>query len=118
MDETAFLVDEGDAERLAALYTPAPATGKATRLDALGDLALKRPRAHLGGGGLVSTAADYHRFTQMLLNEGELDGVRLVGSRTVRYMTANHLPGGADLEAIGRPLFADTTDDGMGVGLD
>ena len=117
MDETAFFVEEGDADRLAALYTPDPSTGKALRLDILGDLALKRPRAHLGGGGLVSTAADYHRFTQMLLNEGELDGVRLVGSRTVRYMTANHLPGGADLEAIGRPLFAETTFDGMGFGL-
>jgi CubicO group peptidase (beta-lactamase class C family) len=65
----------------------------------------------------VSTAADYHRFTQMLLNEGELDGVRLLGSRTVRYMTENHLPGGADLEAFGRPLFAETTFDGMGFGL-
>ena len=117
MDETAFLVDEGDAERLAALYTPDPATGKATRLDALGNLALKRPRALSGGGGLVSTAADYHRFTQMLLNEGELDGVRLLGTRTVRYMAQNHLPGGVDLEAIGRPLFSETTFDGMGFGL-
>ena len=117
MDETAFFVDQDGGDRLAALYTPDPATGKATRLDALGDLALKRPRAHLGGGGLVSTAADYHRFTQMLLNEGELDGVRLLGTRTVRYMAQNHLPGGVDLEAIGRPLFSETTFDGMGFGL-
>jgi CubicO group peptidase (beta-lactamase class C family) len=117
MDDTAFFVDERDAERLAALYMPDPATGRATRLDLLGDLARKRPRAHMGGGGLVSTAADYHRFTQMLLNEGELDGVRLLGSRTVRYMTENHLPGGVDLEAIGRPLFAETTFDGIGFGL-
>ena len=70
-----------------------------------------------GGGGLVSTAADYHRFTQMLLGEGELDGVRLLGPRTVRYMTSNHLPGGVDLEAFGRPLFAETTFDGVGFGL-
>ena len=53
----------------------------------------------------------------MLLREGELDGVRLLGSRTVRYMTRNHLPGGVDLEQFGRPLFAETTFDGVGFGL-
>jgi CubicO group peptidase (beta-lactamase class C family) len=117
MHETAFVVPGGDADRLAALYTPDPATGRATRLDGLGDLALRPPHALSGGGGLVSTAADYHRFTQMLLGEGVLDGVRVLGSRTLRYMTRNHLPGGADLEAFGRPLFAETTFDGVGFGL-
>ncbi len=53
----------------------------------------------------------------MLLNRGELDGVRLLGSRTVDYMTRNHLPGNADLEAFGRPLFAETSFDGVGFGL-
>jgi CubicO group peptidase (beta-lactamase class C family) len=43
--------------------------------------------------------------------------VRILGSRTVDYMTQNHLPGGADLEAYGRPLFAETTFDGVGFGL-
>src|SRR5438094_950184 len=86
-------------------------------LDALGRLALRPPDALSGGGGLVSTAADYHRFTQMLLGDGELEGTRLLGSRTVRYMTRNHLPDGADLEAFGRPLFAETTFDGVGFGL-
>jgi CubicO group peptidase (beta-lactamase class C family) len=65
----------------------------------------------------VSTAADYHRFEQMLLGEGELDGVRLLGPRTMRYMARNHLPGGVDLEAFGRPLFAETSFDGVGFGL-
>ncbi|MBV8981059.1 MAG: beta-lactamase family protein [Acidimicrobiia bacterium] len=117
MDNTAFWVDGRDTDRLGALYTPDPSTGRAMRLDPLGDLAFARPSAMSGGGGLVSTAADYHRFTQMLLNEGELDGVRLLGSRTVRYMAENHLPDGADLEAIGRPLFSETTFDGTGFGL-
>jgi len=87
------------------------------RLDALGDAALSPPELLSGGGGLVGTAADYNRFAQMLLHEGELDGVRLLGTRTVRYMTQNHLPGRADLEAFGRPLFAETTFDGVGFGL-
>ena len=53
----------------------------------------------------------------MLLRGGELDGVRLLGPRTLRLMTSNHLPGDADLEAFGRPLFAETTFDGVGFGL-
>ena len=117
MDETAFSVAPADAERLGALYTPDPRTGRAARLDALGDLALRQPDALSGGGGLVSTAADYHRFTQMLLGGGALGGARLLGTRTVDYMTQNHLPEGADLEAFGRPLFAETTFDGVGFGL-
>jgi CubicO group peptidase (beta-lactamase class C family) len=65
----------------------------------------------------VTSAADYHRFSQMLLRGGELDGVRLLGPRTLQYMTSNHLPGGADLESFGRSLFAETTFDGIGFGL-
>jgi CubicO group peptidase (beta-lactamase class C family) len=116
MTDTAFSVPPADADRLAALYIPGSG-GKATRMDAMGDMAKEPPTCLSGGGGLVSTAADYHRFTQMLLNGGELDGQRLLGSRTVRYMASNHLPGGADLEAVGRPLFAETTFDGVGFGL-
>jgi CubicO group peptidase (beta-lactamase class C family) len=51
------------------------------------------------------------------MNGGELDGVRLLGSRTVTYMTQNHLPGGKDLEQVGRPLFSETSFDGVGFGL-
>jgi len=75
-----------------------------------------------GGGGLVSTAADYQRFMQMLLGRadspaGELDGVRLLSPRTVSYMARNHLPGGQDLATFGRPLFADNPYRGVGFGL-
>ena len=75
-----------------------------------------------GGGGLVSTAADYHRFTQMLLHRsdspaGELDGIRLLSPRTVSYMARNHLPGGLDLETFGRPLYAESPFRGVGFGL-
>lgn len=116
MTSTGFWVGEEDAPRLAALYTPDPGTGRATR-SPLGDLALRPPDCLSGGGGLISTAWDYHRFAEMLRRGGELDGARILAPRTVRYMTRNHLPGGRDLEAVGRPLFAETTFDGVGFGL-
>jgi CubicO group peptidase (beta-lactamase class C family) len=117
MTDTAFWIGDDDAKNLAALYVPIPGTRKAMRYDALGDTALRPPDAHLGGQGLISTAADYHRFTRMLLGGGELEGARLLGTRTLRYMTRNHLPGGMDLERFGRPLFSETTFDGVGFGL-
>jgi len=117
MTETTFSAPEDDLERLAALYSPDPETGRIVRNDAMGAGARRRPACLSGGGGLVSSAADYHRFTQMLLRGGELDGQRVLGDRTVAYMAQNHLPGGADLEQIGRPLFAESPMTGMGFGL-
>jgi CubicO group peptidase (beta-lactamase class C family) len=117
MTDARWWVDEADASRLAALYTPNPETGKAVRSDFLGAGALREPEYISGGGGLICSAADYHRFTQMLLRGGELDGVRLLGSRTVRFMTRNHLPGGKDLGELSTGGFAETTFDGVGFGL-
>jgi CubicO group peptidase (beta-lactamase class C family) len=121
MSDTSFWVGDGDAGRLAGLYTPGP-DGTAVRLDALGGAARQRPAMLSGGAGLVSTAADYHRFTQMLLHRadspaGELEGTRLLGPRTVRYMARNHLPGGLDLDTFGRPLYAELPFRGVGFGL-
>jgi CubicO group peptidase (beta-lactamase class C family) len=117
MTDTGFELAEADHRRLAALYARDPGTGRAVRYDAMGRWALQAPGFLSGGGGLIGTIDDYQRFTQMLLNGGELEGRRLLGSRTVRYMTRNHLPGHADLQAFGRPLFAETRYDGMGFGL-
>jgi CubicO group peptidase (beta-lactamase class C family) len=117
MTDTAFTIADDERHRLAALYVANPADGTRLRFDALGQVTSEPPPFLSGGGGLVSTAADYLRFCEMLRSGGELDGTRLLGSRTVRYMTRNHLPGGADLEAFGRPLFSETTFDGIGFGL-
>jgi CubicO group peptidase (beta-lactamase class C family) len=114
MDDTSF---GGDGEDLAALYVPQPRTRRAVRHDAFGAVGHGRPACLSGGGGLVSTAADYHRFTQLLLRRGELDGVRLLSPRSVALMTSNHLPGDVDLEAYGRPLFAEMPFHGFGFGL-
>ena len=116
MDETGWSVAEGDRDRLAALYM-AGRDGRLVRNRTLGDEAHQPPALFAGGGGLVSTAGDYQRFTQMLLRGGELDGVRLLGPRTVAYMTRNHLPGGADLDHFGRPIFAESSYAGVGFGL-
>ncbi|MDQ4021957.1 MAG: beta-lactamase family protein, partial [Actinomycetota bacterium] len=117
MTDTGFWVDGPHAGRLAALYTPQLDTGRAMRLDAYGNIALRRPEPLSGGEGLVSSAGDYHRFARMLACGGQLDGVRLLGPRTVRYMIRNHLPGGADLETFGRPVFAEARFEGVGFGL-
>ena len=86
MKETAFWVPEAKWHRIAQAG-PDPDTGRPQSL-----LNVIKPRKfESAGGGLVSTAADYLRFAQMLLNGGELDGVRLLGPKTVAWMTADHL---------------------------
>ena len=117
MTDTAFWVEGPDTARLAALYAPTPGTQQALRYDVMGSRALVKPTMLSGSGGLVGSASDYHRFTRMLLREGELDGVRLLGSRTVRFMTRNHLPGNVDLGTLSTGGFAETTFEGIGFGL-
>ena len=87
MRDTAFSVPEPDHGRIAEPFTHDPDGGVPLRvLDPR-----QVPALESGGGGLMSTAADYARFLQCLLNGGELDGQRLLGPRTVAFMTADHL---------------------------
>ena len=116
MKDTSFTVRGDLGQRLGALYLP-DKDGKATRNDDFSNAARGEITFLSGGGGLLSTTADYHRFTQMLLRGGELDGARLLGSRTLRAMTRNTLPGGQDLVQFGIPLFAEVKYDGQGFGL-
>jgi CubicO group peptidase (beta-lactamase class C family) len=117
MVDTAFSVPAGKADRLAGLYvTPRAGLVPLRRDDFTPDP--RRPVDFFsGGGGLVSTAADYTRFTSMLLGRGELDGVRLLGNRTVDFMTRNHLPGGQDIPSFGRLTTAQDAFEGIGFGL-
>jgi CubicO group peptidase (beta-lactamase class C family) len=123
MTDTSFgLRDGDDVTSLARLYAAVPGapggapTGYAP-LDAMGVAAHRKPAFLSGGGGLVSTAGDYLRFIEMLRRGGAHDGGRLLGPRTVAHMRRNHLPGNADLETFGRPLFAETPLRGVGFGL-
>jgi CubicO group peptidase (beta-lactamase class C family) len=117
MTDTGFSVSEADSARLTALYFHDPATGTAVPYPGVDVISAERPKLLAGGHGLASTAADYHRFTQMLLRRGELDGVRLLAPRTVDFMTANHLPGNATLTEFGRPLLDLACNEGYGFGL-
>ena len=87
MTDTAFHVPPHHHSRLAEPFATDPESGAAVRLLEVRD----PPNFESGGGGLVSTASDYARFLQMLLNGGTLDGQRLLSRKTVELMTADHL---------------------------
>ncbi|HUX43788.1 MAG TPA: serine hydrolase domain-containing protein [Terracidiphilus sp.] len=94
MRDAGFFVPAGKRNRFATLYTTGP-NGELVANSAGGlvqrDYAAQ-PGLPSGGGGMVSTAEDYYRFAQMLLNRGQLDGVRILSPATVKLMTSNHLP--------------------------
>lgn len=92
MSDTGFSVDPDNVDRFVQIYT-ADKSGKTVVMEKepLGDY-LSDPEIHNGGGGLVSTASDYLKFAQMLLNGGEYNGTRILGRKTVEFMTSNHLP--------------------------
>lgn len=124
MVDTAFYVPEEKASRFCACYAVG-ALGSTVvserpmlQDDPSTSPYLKPPSFVSGGGGLVSTAADYLRFSRMLLQGGELDGVRLLAPKTLALMTANHLPGGADISRLSpRSMFSEAAYDGVGFGL-
>jgi CubicO group peptidase (beta-lactamase class C family) len=119
MTDTGFWAEGERAERLPAVYALDPASGKLTRDDVAGARGAEPPSWLSGGGGLVGTAGDYHRFTQFLLRGGELDGVRLLGAHTVARMFRNHLPGGASYTEIQPqpPAWPPVPGVGFGLGL-
>lgn len=113
MTDTDFWVPPEKAGRFASLYTTGE-DGKTALAEAREDcVLLKPPVAALGGMGLVSTQRDYLRFARMLLNGGELDGVRLLGRKTVELMRSNHL-NPAQAASMGTPEYPNF---GFGYGL-
>ncbi len=123
MHNTAFRIADEQWHRLAKLYSPAGT--QENLVDAFdnvgeGNALVEAPasfdagfrssaKMESGGGGLISTLHDYFRFTQMLLNGGELDGVRILSPKTVQLMTANHLNNGETVW--------DTAGRGFGLGV-
>ena len=117
MVNTGFHVPAEKHRRLAANYEIG-ADGELRQSVLFGaDEFLEPPTFLSGGGGLVATAEDYWRFCQMMLNGGELDGVRVLGPKTVELMTMSHLPGGDELSSRALGTWADRKYDGIGFGL-
>jgi CubicO group peptidase (beta-lactamase class C family) len=105
MEDTGFFVPAEKVHRLTTVYTPNYDNTAISRYESSRTRDYSRaPTFFSGGGGLVSTASDYFRFAQMLLNRGELDGVRILGPETIELMTCNHLDpawGRGDLDWYG-----------------
>lgn len=116
MADTAFDVPEEKIDRFACLYGRGE-DGALTLADAAATSIFKAgaTTCYSGGGGLVSTADDYFRFAEMMRNRGMFNSTRLLGSRTVDFMTQNHLQG--DLADNGQPVFSEVSFEGVGFGL-
>jgi CubicO group peptidase (beta-lactamase class C family) len=118
MVDTGFTVPTDKVARLTANYMRAT-DGSVVLFDDPVSSTYVRPHTFFSGSsGLASTALDYFRFAEMLRRGGELDGARILGPRTVKYMTTNHLPEGKDLASLSLDSsFSETRYDGMGFGL-
>jgi CubicO group peptidase (beta-lactamase class C family) len=117
MRDTAFALDPNKVERLCVCY--ARDANKQLRVhdDPQRSEYAREPTFYAGGHGLLSTLADYHRFCEMLRRGGELEGARILGSRTLALMTQNYLPGGQDLTQLAIGAFSETGNEGIGFGL-
>lgn len=117
MHDTFFQVPEDKAHRFAANYLRNP--DKTTTLldDPATSAVLRPPKFVSGGGGLLGTVADYTKFCEMLRRNGEYDGHRIVGPRTLELMRRNHLPGGKDLAALDVEFMEPRGSVGVGFGL-
>ena len=117
MVDTTFNIPAQKLDRFCANYSPQAGSPRYRLFDDPLTSAYTRPRSYFSGaGGLVSTAADYLRFCRMLANGGELDGARILGPRTLQFMTRNHLPGGQDLATMAQN-GGETNREGQGFGL-
>ena len=117
MVDTGFHVRAQNVDRFAACYARRADKTTVLQDDPQASPYLQPPVFLSGGGGLVSTMADYHRFCEMLRRGGELDGARIVGPRTLAFMTRNHLAGGKSLAELSIDSFSETTPVGVGFGL-
>ena len=118
MEDTGFSCAKEKVDRLASLYEQHPKKGPVL-VDPGGakTARVKKRKMLSGGGGLLSTMSDYYRFCSMLLNQGEFNGTRIIGRKTLAMMASNHLPDHKDLTEMSQSAFSETTYQGVGFGL-
>ncbi|HEY1799091.1 MAG TPA: serine hydrolase domain-containing protein [Stellaceae bacterium] len=120
MNDTAFHVTPDKIGRLTCCYMPegGGARGIKVQDDARESTYATAPALESGGGGLVSTAGDYLRFCRMMLNGGELDGVRILSPKTVALFSLNYLPDSQEVADMALPgMFSETAYAGVGFSL-
>lgn len=117
MVDSAFHVPEDKAHRFTSLYVTTPGSLLTPMQPFDANPYLTPPAMLSGGGGMVATLDDYQRFADALLGGGELGGQRIIGRKTLEYMTMNHLPGGRTLNELGQSTFSEAVMQGMGFGL-
>ncbi len=119
MHDTGFSVPAAKIDRFASCYMPKQGGGLRLQDDAGKSTYAEPPKFEGGGGGLVSTAADYMRFCRMMLGGGALDGVQILSPKTVEMFSLNLLPGGKHLTdlAAGEGLFTEAGYSGIGFSI-
>ena len=117
MTDTFFQVPQDKLHRMADAYAFHPAHKMQPFDSGAESRWAKDGKMQSGGGGLASTIGDYHRFCRMLVNGGALDGIQILSPKTLELMTANHLPGNADLTQMSKSLFSEAENAGVGFGL-
>ena len=114
MTDTGFGVPKKKVKRFATYYKPTDEGGIEVREEAKTSSYVDNETLFLGGGGLVSTTADYLQFAQMMLNEGSLNGARILSPKTIELMTRNHV---TDIPYGGGPVQLPTEGEGFGLGV-
>jgi CubicO group peptidase (beta-lactamase class C family) len=114
MPDTAFYLTAARAPRVAEPQID-PTTGKRPGMSSVAALTKEKQKWFSGGGGLLSTAMDYARFCQMLLNGGEINGARVLSPKTIAVMTSDQLPPG--IPRLGYEDLAPTPEMGQSFGL-
>lgn len=115
MTDTSFVVRPDQLDRFTSVYTNPPKSSLRVIDDAQASAFATPGRICSGGGGLVGTAADYLRFCQLMLGRGAVDGVRLLGRKTIELMTADHV--GEAVMSAGLGRLSGTRPEGRGFGL-